>query len=88
MQRLAGEIGELDCIPVDDGQVSDAGSSQVLHHRRTQGAGPNHERAGRSESGLAGLPHPVEDQLPAVAFDLGVGQRHRPLRRLSLGGRG
>ena len=68
---LAVEVGELEVVVVDDAEAADAHGGEVLQHGRAGAAGADDEDGGAGEALLAGEADEGEDELPAVAQEVG-----------------
>ena len=74
MDDLPLQVAEVDDVEVDDADSADAGGREVHRCRRAESAGADAQHAAGLQLALpvdADLRH---DQMPAVAFDLVVGE--------------
>ena len=71
-QGLAGEVGEIDAIGVDQGQRAYAGGGEKLRHRIAQAADTDDERMRLGEALLGVDAELGKQDVPAVAQQLRV----------------
>ena len=68
VDHLALQVGERDCVVIDDTQRPDAGSGEIEQHRRAQSAGADHEHTRALERGLARPADLAEHDVAGIAF--------------------
>ncbi len=84
IERLAVEVGLLDPVMVEHGQLADAGAGQRGQHGRAQAPGADHQHSGRGEPGLAGGTDLGQDRLAGVAVGHGASTASRHSRDAGL----
>ena len=78
-QRLAMEVGELDHIVVDDRQLADARAGERRDDRAADAAGADHRDPRCLELALPDAADLRQHDVPRIAFELFVGEAHRPV---------
>ena len=74
-QDLTLEVVVLDHVKVNDADVAHARSGEVHQHGAAQSAGPDDQHMGLLELALSLEVEFGDDEVPAVAFKLGFGER-------------
>ena len=75
VDHLPLQVGEVDHVEIHQADAADAGRGQVQAERRAQAAGAHQQHLGLFQLLLAFHAHFGNDQVPAVAQDLVVGER-------------
>ena len=81
VEHLALQVGLVDPVELDQPQPADAGGGEIERQRRAQPAGADQQHPRALEPLLALDPHLGDDQVAAVAAQLGRAQRTRRVRQ-------
>ena len=79
MQNLSLKVALVDGVEIDDAERADAGRGQVQRRRRSQAAGADAQHAPALDAPLPFHADLRQDEVTAVALDLGVAQFRRAL---------
>ena len=86
MQNLSLQVTEVDDVEIDQAEGADASRGEIHGGRRSQPARADAQHLGRLQLPLSLHADLGHDQMPAVAFDLVVGERRQLAVRLRLRG--
>jgi len=76
MEDLPLQVGEIYDVAVNQANRADARRSQIQRNRGTQTSGADDQDLGPAQFLLTFSSHLIEDDLPAVSFDLFFGKIH------------
>ena len=88
MQNLSLQVALVDVVEIDDAERADAGRGQIQRRGRPQAAGADAQHAPALEPLLPFHADLGQDEVAAVALDLGVAQFSRAVGRQRPPGRG
>ena len=80
VQNLSLKVALVDGVEIDDAERADAGRGEVERRRRSQAAGADAQHAPALDAPLSVDADLGQDEVPAVALNLGVAQLGRALR--------
>src|SRR5439155_2802748 len=79
IERLAVQVGEINCVRIDDGQLAHARTGERGDHGASYAARADHGDTRALQLALADSPDLRQHDVPRVAVELGVGKLHRPV---------